>query len=410
MNEPTIICPSCSEEIKLNESLAGPLVAATKKEFQRKLDEQQLNAEQNENILKEKLSKDLETERLKLAKEADEKARRALSLELEEKGKEASELKELLQQREAKLTEAQKAQAEFIKKQRELEEQKREFELTVEKRIQESQAAIKEKAMKDAEEGLKLKISEKEQTISAMQKKVEELQRRAEQGSQQLQGEVLELELESLLSEKFPLDNILPVPKGEFGGDVIQEVLGLGDKPSGKLLWEMKRTKNWSDGWLTKLRGDQRAAHADLAIIVSHTLPKDIETFGIVDSVWVTAPRYTIPLAIALRQSVIEVSNTRMSQEGQETKMELVYEYLTGPKFRHRIEAIVEKFDDMQSDLEKERKMMTRQWAKRQLQIEGVIGATVGLHGDLQGIAGKAIQEIDSLEMAILEHDGENNE
>lgn len=405
MSEPTIVCPNCSEEIKLNESLAGPLVAATKKEFQQKLAEQQLDAENNEKNLKEQLSKDLDAERAKLAKQAEEKARRALSIELEEKGKEASELKELLEQREAKLTEAQKAQAEFIKKQRELDEQKREFELTIEKRIQESQAAIKDKAMKDAEEGLKLKISEKEQTISAMQKKVEELQRRAEQGSQQLQGEVLELELESLLGEKFPLDNILPVPKGEFGGDVIQEVLGMGDKPSGKLLWEMKRTKNWSDGWLAKLRGDQRAAHADLAIIVSHTLPKGIETFGIVESVWVTAPRYTIPLAIALRQSVIEVSNTRLSQDGQETKMELVYEYLTGSKFRHRIEAIVEKFSDMQDDLDRERKMMTRQWAKRQTQIEGVISTTLGLHGDLQGIAGKAIQEIESLDLSLLEHD-----
>ena len=173
----------------------------------------------------------------------------------------------------------------------------------------------------------------------------------------------------------------------------------------GSILWESKRTKNWSDGWLPKLRGDQRTAKAEISILVTEALPKDVETFGLVDGVWVSAPRFAVPLAIALRQSLIDVANTKQAQEGQQTKMELVYEYLTGPRFRHRVEAIVEKFSDMQADLDRERKTMTRLWAKREAQIQGVIESTVGMYGDLQGIAGRALQEIEGLEVPLLESD-----
>jgi hypothetical protein len=166
---------------------------------------------------------------------------------------------------------------------------------------------------------------------------------------------------------------------------------------------QTKRTKNWADGWLSKLRADQRAAGAELAILVSTALPKSVETFGYVDGIWVTDFRYALPLALALRQSLIEVGAVRQAHDGQNTKMELIYQYLTGPKFRHRVEAIVEKFSEMKDDLDKERKAMTRLWAKREAQIRGVIGSTVGMYGDLQGIAGKALQEIDGLELPLIE-------
>jgi hypothetical protein len=136
---------------------------------------------------------------------------------------------------------------------------------------------------------------------------------------------------------------------------------------------------------------------------VSTALPKIIETFGCIDGIWVTDFRYALPLAVALRQSLIEIGRVRNAHNGQNTKMELVYQYLTGPRFRHRVEAIVEKFSEMQADLEKERKAMTRLWSKREAQIQGVIESTVGMYGDLQGIAGKALQEIDGLELPLLE-------
>jgi hypothetical protein len=206
-----------------------------------------------------------------------------------------------------------------------------------------------------------------------------------------------------VLRTRFPYDCIEPVGKGEFGGDVVQRVVTPVGQVCGALLWETKRTKNFTDGWLAKLRADQRAAGAELAVLVSTALPKGVETFAYVDGVWVTEFRFPGPLAVALRQSLIEIATARQAHEGQETKMELVYQYLTGPKFRHRVEAIVEKFSEMQADLEKERKAMTRLWAKREAQIHGVIESTVGMYGDLQGIAGKALQEIEGLGVELLE-------
>ena len=417
MTEPTIRCPNCTSEIKLTESLAAPLIQATRQEYESKLAQKEADVSKREATLKaqqksledaqktidEQVSSKLKTERASIAAEEAKKARFALASDLEAKSKELVELQEILQQRNNKLEEAQKAQADLIRKQRELDDAMRELDLTVEKRLQESIALVRQKAKQEAEDGLRLKVSEKEEQIASMQRQIEELKRRADQGSQQLQGEVLELELETTLRLKFPLDSIEPVAKGEFGGDVLQRVMGPLGQWCGAILWESKRTKNWSDGWLAKLRGDQRIAKAEIAVLVSSTLPKDIETFDQIDGVWITEPRLALPLVIALRQSLIEIANTRQTQEGQETKMELVYQYLTGPRFKHRIEAIVEKFSDMQADLDRERKAMTRLWAKREMQIQGVIESTVGMYGDLQGIAGRALPAIEGLELPLID-------
>jgi hypothetical protein len=212
-----------------------------------------------------------------------------------------------------------------------------------------------------------------------------------------------------LLRGKFPFDIIEPVPKGEFGGDVIQRVMGAGDQAVGTILWESKRTKNWSDTWLPKLREDQRAAKAEVAVIVSQALPKGVETFEAIDGVWVANPRTALPVAVILRQSLIEIAQARQTSAGQQTKTEMIYQYLTGPRFRHRIEAIVEAFSTMQNDLDRERKAIMKQWAKREEQILRVMQATVGMYGDLQGIAGKTLQEIDGLSLAALE-DQRNSE
>jgi hypothetical protein len=235
-----------------------------------------------------------------------------------------------------------------------------------------------------------------------MQQKIEELKQKAEQGSQQLQGEVLELELESLLRAKFPFDTIEPVPKGEFGGDTLQRVVSQSGVMTGTILWESKRTKNWSNGWLVKLREDQRTAKAEISVLVSQALPEGIETFDVIDGVWITHPRAILPVATILRHTLLQVSNARLISEGQQTKAEMVYQYLTGPRFKQRVEAIVEAFSSMQDDLDKERKAIMKQWAKRDEQIERVMSATVGMYGDLQGIAGKSIQEIEGLELPAL--------
>jgi hypothetical protein len=213
---------------------------------------------------------------------------------------------------------------------------------------------------------------------------------------------VQELELESILTARFPFDNIEPVPKGEFGGDALQRVVSPTGQACGTILWESKRTKNWSDGWLTKLRDDQRTAKAEVAVIISQALPKNVETFDLIDGVWVTHPRSAIPVAMVLRNTLIEIAAARSAMDGQQTKTEMIYHYLTGPRFRQRVEAIVEAFSSMQDDLNKERKAITKQWAKREEQINRVMQSTVGMYGDLQGIAGQSLQEIEGLEMKAL--------
>ena len=417
MSEPTITCPNCKTEIKLTESLAAPLIESTRRDYEKRLALKDTDIARKEESLREReeavskakqaiddqVAEKLLLERAKIVTEESKKAKLALQSDIDQKARELAELQDVLTQRDVKLAEAQKAQADLIRQKRELDDAKRELELTVEKRVQDGLSVTREQAKKEAEEGLKLKVMEKEQTIASMQTQIEELKRRAEQGSQQLQGEIQELELEALLRAKFPRDTIEPVPKGEFGGDALQRVIGPLSQVCGTILWESKRTKNWSDGWLVKLRDDQRTAKADIAIIVSQTLPKDVESFDLVDGIWVTNAKSVFSLAVALRHSLIELASARQALEGQQTKTEMVYQYLTGPRFRHRVEAIVEAFSSMQEDLDREKKAITKQWAKREEQIERVMQATVGMYGDLQGIAGKSLQEIEGLELGALE-------
>jgi hypothetical protein len=416
MIDPIITCPNCRMAIKLTESLAAPLIESTKRGFELQMaqkeaeigqreeaiQEQRTTLEKAREGIEEQVQNQLKGERVKIVQEEVRRATLLVSSDLEQKTREVAELSQVLVDRNAKLAAAQNAQAELIRKQRELDDARREMELVIEQRVQGSLTAVRDKAKQEAEDDLKLKVAEKEQTIVSMQHQIEELRRRSEQGSQQLQGETLELEIEELLRTKFKHDVIEPVPKGEFGGDILHRVVGPFGQVCGTILWETKRTKNWSDTWLPKLRDDQRVAKAELAVIISQALPKQVETFDQVDGIWVSKPGFSIPVAIALRHALIEIAAARSTKEGQQTKMEMVYSYLTGPRFRHRIEAIVENFVVMQQDLDRERKAMTRIWAKREGQIRGVIESTSGLYGDLQGIAGKTLVEIEGLELIAL--------
>lgn len=417
-HEPTLNCPNCNHEIKLTESLAAPLIAETRRRFQEQLaskdaevahktealrrEREQLEKAREQ--IEDQVAQRLSAERSQIVAAEAKKAREAAAAELQSKGAEVEELREALEANNAKLAEAQQAQAELIRKERALDEAKRELDLTVEKRVQASVDDIRSKATQEADEAARFRVLEKDQTIESMARTIEELKRKAEQGSQQSQGEVLELELEDLLRGRFPTDVIEPVGKGELGADVVQQVNGSIGQPAGIILWESKRTKAWSDGWLAKLRDDQRRCGADVALIVSQTLPKHIEQFDLLDGIWVAHPRCALPVAVALRQTLIEVNSSRLVQQGQQTKMEQVYQYLTGTKFRQRVEAVVEKFNDMREDLDKERKFMARQWSKRETQIVSVIESTVGMVGDLQAIAGKAMPEIPSIDLPFIEN------
>jgi len=425
MSEPTIICPNCKTEIRLTESLAAPMIEATRRQFEEqivlkdaeinkreqqiKLQELSLSESQLafEEKVSEKVAEQVNSERGRVIAEESRKAKQASASEIEAKARELADLQGVLKERDVKLAAAQQAQADLIRKQRELDDAKRELELTVEKRVQDNLLEVRDKAKKEAEDSLNLKVMEKDQTIASMQKTIAELKHKSEQGSQQLQGEVLELELENILRTKFPYDSIEPVPKGEFGGDVLQVVFSPNGQRSGAILWESKRTKNWSDSWLAKLREDQRTAKAEIAILVSQVLPKGADTFEIVDGVWVTTPKTVLPVATVLRDALLQIGMARQSMEGQQTKTEMVYQYLTGPRFRLRVEAIVEAFSSMKSDLDRERRAIMKQWSKREEQIERVMGATVGMWGDFQGIVGQSLHEIKGLEFDALDDEAE---
>jgi hypothetical protein len=224
-----------------------------------------------------------------------------------------AELSEIIKERDVKLADAQKVQADLMKKQRELDDEKRELDLTIEKRVQSALEVVHAKARLEAEDAFKHKVTEKEEQIASMQRQIEELKRKAEQGSQQLQGEAQELELESVLRGRFPRDVIEPVPKGEFGGDVLHRVVGPLGQEAGAILWESKRTKNWSDGWLSKLRDDQRTAKAEIALIVTNVLPKGVETFDFIDGVWIAETRYAIRrVEISQKHRCIGLANAEL--------------------------------------------------------------------------------------------------
>ena len=397
MTDATITCPNCATEIPLNESLAGPIIAETRKQFEAKLRakddeivERELGIQDRERGLADERKRlndkvqslvdaQMSSERQRIVEEESNKAQQLAANEIKNKSATIDELTEILKSRELKLAEAQESQASTLKKQRELDDAMRELNLTVEKKVQDGIAEVRETTKREVDESYKLKVAEKDLMLASMQQKIEELKQKAEQGSQQLQGEVQELEIEALLRAKFPFDNIAPVPKGEFGGDALHTVINPAGQNCGTIIWETKRTRNWSDAWLTKLRDDQRSAKADMCILVTQALPKGIASFDVVEGVWVTSVSAALSVAAALRHTLLEVNSARQVSEGLQTKSEMVYQYLTGARFKQRVEAIVEAFSSMQDDLDKERKVITKQWAKRQEQIDRVMTGTVGM-------------------------------
>ncbi len=405
----TIICPSCSFEIEVTEVLSAQLRLQLQKEFEADIRKKEAAITQREKDVaraKEEVAKakddidqrveeKLATERKQLSADALAKARDQVMLELRDKDQQLSDAN-------TKLKAAQDAELTLRKERRELEEQKQSLELTLNRRLDEERTKIREAAKKEAADERQLKDAEKDKLINDMRTQIEDLKRKSEQGSQQLQGEVLETALEELLRQYFPFDEITPVPKGIHGGDVTHTVRDASGTVCGIILWESKRTKNWSDGWLPKLRDDQRSAKAQLAILVSIELPKDVTTFRHIDGVWVTSSACAISLASALRSGLIEVAAAKRSLDGRNDKMEVLYSYLSGQEFRHRVEGIVEAFVTLREELETEKRATQRMWAKREKQLERAVSQTAGMYGDLSGIIGASLPTIELLTRPTL--------
>ncbi|WP_437203063.1 DUF2130 domain-containing protein [Planctomicrobium sp. SH664] len=349
------------------------------------------------------LTRQLDEEREKLKAESIKIAREELTVQLNDQQAELQAIRQKLQN-------AQQQEMDLRKQARELEEQKREFELNLTRQLDQERVKIREAALKQADEDRQLKEAEKDKIISDMKRQIDELKRKSEQGSQQLQGEVMELGLEESLRRHFPFDGINPVPKGVHGGDVLQEIHNPTGHPCGSILWESKRTKTWSDGWLPKLRDDQRAAKAQLAILVSAELPKGVTTFCCQDGVWITSSACAISVALALREGLINVAMAKQALHGHQGKMEQLYQYLSGSEFRNRVEGIVEAYTTLREDLDKEKKQTLKRWAEREKQLDRAIAQAAGMYGDVQGIAGPSVLSIPSLSPPLLEDDSAEDE
>lgn len=400
----TVICPSCKFEIEVTEVLSAQLRTQLQKEFEADIRKKEAAiAHREQEVARAKVevtkaqedidrlvSERLNKERKQLSDEALAKAREQVTLEIRDKDQQLSEAN-------TKLKAAQEAELVLRKERRELEEQKQTLELTLTRRLDEERNKIREAAKKEAADERQLKDAEKDKLINDLRVQLDDMQRKAEQGSQQLQGEVLETALEDLLRQHFPFDEITPVPKGIHGGDVVQIVRDASGTVCGIILWESKRTKNWSDGWLPKLRDDQRAAKAQIAILVSLELPKDVSTFRHIDGVWVSSVACAISLTHALRAGMLEVGAAKRALDGRHDKMEVLYKYLSGQEFRHRVEGIVEAFVTLREELETEKRATQLRWAKREKQLDRAVAQTTGMYGDLSGIIGASLPAIKSL-------------
>ena len=353
------------------------------------------------------LRRELAAEGEAAVKEAAEAA--AAKAVAEANGKHAAELAEQ-KEREQRLTASVKAAAdrerEMLAAQEKLAEEREQLDLEIKRQMAQERSKVREAALQEAEEKARLASTEQQIQADSLRRKVAELQQKLDQGSQQTQGEALEVELESILGRLFPRDAMEEVPKGVNGGDVLQRIYDDHGREAGLILWESKRTRNWSQPWLSKLRDDQRAAKAHVAVLVSIAMPPDVPHMGCCEEVWVCSPALVEATATAMRQSILAASRSEHATQNRHGKMESVYAYLASPEFAHRVSGIVESFQTMREDLDGEKRAFARQWAKREKQIERALSNTLGMHGDLQGLIGGTLHELDSAAVMRLDPAG----
>ena len=368
MTETLITCPKCKHPIALTDALTG------------------------------QIRHDIEA-RLKLDEEKHIKAAIAAaeSRMRDQTDQDLKLLRGQLAEQQRKTRTAQDAELVLRKDKAALEERGRELDLEVARKVDAEKQRLEASIRRTVGEEQSLKVKEKDKQIDDLKKLLDEAKRKSEQGSQQTQGEVLELDIQALLQQHFPHDVISPVPKGVRGADLIQEVRDGALRPCGSIVWETKNTKHWQPSWLDKLKEDQRAVSANLAVLVSVALPPEFGEFGQIDGVWIASLRAWPALATALREQLIQVAFAHAASEGKHEKMEHLYRYLAGDPFRQRVQGIVEAFTEMQDQVNRERRAMERLWKEREKQIERVITNTVGMYGEMRGIVGATMPEIPAL-------------
>lgn len=381
----TIKCNICGNEIEITEAIRSELEAKVLRETELK---------HKEEI--ELIKKEGELSLIKAKETADklalEKVRKEFEIKIKNDEEEKSKLNEQVQK-------SQTEQGELLKQLREARDAEGKMKVEYQRKLLEEQDAIKADAKKEAEEELNLQIALKDKKLFDAQKQIKELERKIQQGSQQMQGEVQELILEDMIKQSFPFDEIKEVPKGINGADVIQIVRTQNGLVCGAIVWESKNTKAWSNGWVQKLIEDQRELKAEIAVLVSSVLPEGINGFGVLDKIWVSDLKSCLGLAMALRAQLIGIKTAREIDKGKSTKAEVVYNYLTSNDFKQRIEVLVEYIRNRNEDIHKEKMYYNKRWEKEEKELQKIMGSTAGIYGDLQGIIGQALPKVKSLEI-----------
>lgn len=413
-NQTSVQCPNCGTAIDVNNLLKHQLEETIRSEFQAKASEQaqKLNAKsdaldkaKSDFEAKKKKENELFAERLEKESKAAEKeitAKLKVKLEEENKDRVAGMEKELAEKSE-KLRELNKMEGEIAKLQREKLEMKDAIESAAQKQLNETLTVEREKIRKQEEDKNELKIKEYQKQSDDQKKLIEEMKRKQEQGSMQLQGEVMELAIEEWLASNFPLDSIEEVKKGASGADCLQIVNTREIQNCGTIYYESKRTKSFQPAWIEKFKNDIRDKKANLGVLVTEAMPPGMERMGFKDGIWICTFEEFKGLSAVLRESLIQVSQAVQSQENKGDKMEMLYNFLTSNEFRLQMEGITEGFTQMQTDLSSEKRAMQRIWSQREKQIDKVINNTVHMYGSIRGIAGNAVQSIRTLELESRE-------
>lgn len=397
-----ISCPNCSYSFDVEDVLAGQVEKKLKEKFEedRRLLQEKYKNESN-TLEKERANfEEKKRNENKIFKEKLEQAMLIRQKDLRNSVKEEFEItikaqKEELVEKRKKLQELQQKEIEIERLKAKMADQEKDIELKYEKQLRSTLHEKEEQIIKRISEQQELKIREKDKQLEDQKKLIEEMKRRSEQGSMQLQGEVQELAIEELLKKSFPFDTIEEVPKGVRGADSIQTVINAQQQTCGKIIFESKRTKAFGGDWIQKLKIDQRNTGADIAVLVTDVLPKDMEQFGEYQGVYICQFAQMESLVFVLRKMLIQKQAILASQDNKGSKMEMLYDYLTGPEFGNRITAIVGTFSSMKEDLDREKRQMASSWKKREKQIEIMTDNTISLHANVKAIGGKSIPAID---------------
>ena len=399
MAEEIITCPNCGFKIPISEVLTHQIrdrlkleLEADVKQREAELNKQAKKLSQEKEQIDEQVNEKLKAQLAEIQVKAEQKASEKLGIELKD-------LKNQVTEKNQQIALAQKTELELRKQQRDLEEGKKALELEVARKLAEEKEKVKQEALQQFSQEHQLKDAEREKTIKDLQQALDEARRKATQGSMQLQGEVQELAIEEWLREHYPLDTIDEIKKGARGADCLQVVNTRSRQNCGTIYYESKRTKDFQPTWIEKFKNDIRDKGSDIGVLVTQSMPGDMERMGFRDGIWICTFEEFKSLSAVLRQSIIRLSDAVAIQENKGDKMAMLYDYLTSNEFALQIGAIVEGFDLMRQDLDREKRSMQGIWKRREKQIEKVLLNTNYMYSSIKGIAGNAIPTVKRLEL-----------